>query len=91
MASGVVNVHECDGTANRGDSFVPKFVRGIEVMGELVSRRDYSTQRAPLHRAPRDWRYGNAISVLGKVTTAPMLLISNEGASQFDNLDFEWF
>ena len=42
MASGVVNVHECDGTANWGDSFVAKFGSGIEVMGELVGRRDYS-------------------------------------------------
>jgi hypothetical protein len=40
MASGVVNVHEWDGTANRGDNFVPKLVSGIEVMGALVSRRD---------------------------------------------------
>jgi hypothetical protein len=29
-------VHDWDGTANRGESFVPKFVSGIEVMGELV-------------------------------------------------------
>jgi hypothetical protein len=40
MASGVVNVREWDGTANRGGYFVPKPVSGIEVMGELVSRRD---------------------------------------------------
>jgi hypothetical protein len=51
MASGVVNVHECDGTANWGDSFVAKFGSGIEVMGELVSRRDYSAQRAPPNRS----------------------------------------
>ena len=50
MASGVVNVHECDGTANRGENLLPKFVSGIEVMGELVSRRDYSAQRAPPNR-----------------------------------------
>ena len=41
IASVVVNVHECDETANRGENFVPKFVSGIEVMSELVSRRDH--------------------------------------------------
>jgi hypothetical protein len=42
MASGVVNVHDRDRTANLGESFGPKLVSGIPVMGELVSRRDYS-------------------------------------------------
>ena len=51
MASGVVNVHDWDGIANRGESFVPKFVSGIEVMGELVSRRDCSAQRTPPNRS----------------------------------------
>ena len=50
MASGVVNAHKCEGMANRGESFVPKFVCGIQVVGELVSRREYSAQRTPLNR-----------------------------------------
>ena len=56
MASGVVNVHDYDGMANRGENFVPKFVSDIEVMGELVSRREYSAQRAPLNRSRSCWR-----------------------------------
>ena len=51
MASSVVYAHECGGLANRGENFVPEFVSGIEVMGELVSRRDYRAQRAPLNRS----------------------------------------
>jgi hypothetical protein len=35
--------------------------------------------------------YGSAIDVLSKVATAPMLLILNQSASPFDDLDFEWF
>jgi hypothetical protein len=37
--------------ANRGESFVPKFVSGIQVVGELASRREYSAQRAPPNRS----------------------------------------
>ena len=51
MASVVVNTHECEGMANRVESFVPKFVGDVEVVGELVSRREYSAQRAPLNRS----------------------------------------
>ena len=50
MASDVINRHEYDGMTNRGENFVPKFVSNIEVMGELVSRRDYSAQTTPLNR-----------------------------------------
>jgi hypothetical protein len=77
MASGVVNVHDWDGTANRGESFVPKFVSRIEVMGELVSRRDCSAQRTPPNRSRRHWRHANAILVLSKIVRTPMLLIGN--------------
>jgi hypothetical protein len=35
--------------------------------------------------------YGSAIDVLSKVATAPILLILNQSASPFDDLDFEWF
>jgi hypothetical protein len=35
--------------------------------------------------------YGNAIDALSKMTTAPVLLIRNQSASPFDDLDFEWF
>ena len=45
MTSGVINTHERSGMDNRGENIVPKFVSGIKVMGELVSRRDYCTQR----------------------------------------------
>ena len=50
MASGIVNAHECGWIANREEKFVSEFVSGIDIVGELVSRRDYSTQRAPLNR-----------------------------------------
>jgi len=77
MASAVVNVHEWDGTANRGENFVPKFVSRIEVMGELVSRRDCSAQRTPPNRSGRHWRHANAIPVQSKMVRTPMLLIDN--------------
>jgi len=44
-------VHECDGSSDRGESFVPKLVSGVEDMGELVSRCDYSAQRTPPNRS----------------------------------------
>jgi hypothetical protein len=81
MASAVVNLHERGGVANRAETFVPKFVSGIEVMGELVSRRDYSAQSAPLNRSRWHWRHDNTILVQSKMVRTPMLLISNEGTS----------
>ncbi len=41
MASAVIDVNECRGAVTCTQSFVPKLVSHIEVMSELVSRRDY--------------------------------------------------
>ena len=40
MTSAVIDVHECGGTVMRAENFVTKLVSRIEVMGELVSRRN---------------------------------------------------
>jgi len=47
MTSHIVDCMSLTGRPIEG--FVPKFESGIEVMGELVSRRDYGTQRTPLN------------------------------------------
>jgi hypothetical protein len=50
MAPHIVDVHEHDGMAKPSESIVLKFVSGIEVMGELVSRRDVQSKvvRTPM-------------------------------------------
>jgi hypothetical protein len=41
MTSCVVDVHECRGSVMRAQNFLRKLVSRIEVMGELVSRRNH--------------------------------------------------
>ena len=41
MASRVVDINDCGGTVTWTQGIVPKVVRSIEVMGELVSRRNH--------------------------------------------------
>src|SRR5262249_11566112 len=40
--------------------------------------------------AVRHWTNAHAVRVAGKLPTTPLTLISNQGASPFDDLDFEW-
>ena len=47
-----------------------------------------ATKAATLHRAGRCWGNSNAID-LSKMAATPMLLIGDESASTFDDLDFE--
>jgi hypothetical protein len=41
MASCVIDVNDCGCTVACAQGFVPKLVSGIEIMCQLVSRRDY--------------------------------------------------
>jgi hypothetical protein len=50
VAPCVVDVNEHGGTIAWTQSFVAKSVSGIEVMSDLVSRRDHCAQTAPFHR-----------------------------------------
>ena len=68
---------------------VPKVVSSIEVMGKFVSRRNYCAQTTPLNCVRRCREHGDAILILSKMATTPMLLVGNEGTSPFDNLDLD--
>jgi hypothetical protein len=41
MTPGVVDVHECRGTVMQTQNVKPKLVGSIEVVGQLVSRRNH--------------------------------------------------
>jgi hypothetical protein len=91
MTSAVIDVHECGAAVQWTHSLDRKIDRFSAVSGDLVSGHYQCAQTTTLHRFVGHRTNAHAICVKGKLTTAPMLLICNQLASPFDNLDFEWF
>ena len=90
MAPTVVDVNQCGGAAMRTKGRVPQLMGSVKVMREFVSCRDECAKTTPLHRASGSWRDLTAGRVLSKAATAPMLLVANQAASAFDDLELKW-
>ena len=90
MTPDVVEVYQCCGAVMRPQRFVSKPMSCVVVIGELVSRRNHCALDRTDSRFDRSWRHDSAIYVQSKMALTPILLIRNQLASTFNNLDLEW-
>ena len=86
MSPHVIDVNKCGGAVVWSQGVVSELVRGIVILGELVSRRDHCAQSAPPHCAGRAWENANSSSIEREMATTPMLFICDKGASRFEDL-----
>ena len=86
MTPDVVEVYQCCGAVMRPQRFVSKPMSCVVVIGELPQslRLDRTASRFD-----RSWRHDSAIYVQSQMALTPILL-RNQLASTFNNLDLEW-
>ncbi len=91
MTPYVVDIYERGAAAKWPRSTYREVARPTVVVCNLVSRRNHSAQAAAPYCSAVRGTYRNAITVSGKLTTAPVPLIFDKSSSLFENLNLEWF
>jgi hypothetical protein len=90
MAPLVIDMDECADASIWKQRAVSQFIRRVVVTRQSKSRGDNRAQTAPPDGLGRGGKNNLTTRIFRKLASTPMLLIRNQGASLFKDLELEW-